>query len=91
MKEELSKLDNFLSKTLNGYSYIQFIDIGIENIDRILANPKEYQLGHVSGDINAWIKSDRLVYEFNDGLHYVFTPIGVTINHSLKFREGQWQ
>lgn len=87
---QTKQLDAFLKNTLDGYEYLENICSGFENLNNILTRPEIYQLGHISGDKDAWFYDDRLVFQFNDGVHFVFTPITSILKHPLIFVDGKW-
>jgi hypothetical protein len=85
------KLNKFLQNTLSGYYNLNWIESGQENIDKVLQNPEKYYLGHISGDLDAWARKDKVIFSFNNGCHFVFSPINVNVKNGLKYKNKQWQ
>lgn len=86
--ETFKKFDSFLRKTLDGFNYLTWIEKG--DVQKVLDKPEEYALGHISGNVDAWVDEETVIIEFNEiGVHFCFTPIS-KINKGLRFSEGQW-
>ena len=91
--EVFKALNNFLTETLNGFNFLQSIDKG--DPTKVIQNPSNYILNHVSGDLDSWFAEDTIVFEFNNGLHYVFSEKDKLsserrLSKGLEFINGKW-